>query len=131
MTLRHRRQWVRPSIQMCALIHEIRVGRAPLEDFSNFFSGSLDGLSAEVKLVLQDLRQQRQAVAAMQEEVRQRIAHHNTVLERTVASLRNQTVRDPLTGLYNRRMLDQMLPQLVTQLQADHKTLDADDARPG
>jgi diguanylate cyclase (GGDEF)-like protein len=123
MTLRHRRQWVLPAIQMRELIHEIRMGRAPLEDFSNFHSGSLPELAAEVKLVLQDLRQQRQAVADMKDEVRQRIAHQHSVLERTVASLRNQAVRDPLTGLYNRRMLDQILPQLITQLHSDHKSL--------
>ena len=123
MALAHRRQWVLPSVHMRALIHEIRVGRAPIEEFSKFRAGSLGELAAEVKSLLHDLRQQRQAVLDMQQEVRQRIAHRETVMERNIAALRNQVVRDPLTGLYNRRILDQLLPQLMNQCQADHKPL--------
>jgi diguanylate cyclase (GGDEF)-like protein len=123
MTLRHRRQWVLPAIQMRRLIHEIRVGRAPIEEFAQFRSGSLHELAAEVKLLLHDLRQKRQSVIELQDEVRQRIANRTNVLERTIASLRNQAVRDPLTGLYNRRMLDQLLPQLIAQLQTEHKSM--------
>jgi diguanylate cyclase (GGDEF)-like protein len=123
MALAHRRQWFLPSVQMRALIHEIRVGRAPIEEFSKFRAGSLGELSAEVKSLLHDLRHQRQAVLDLQEEVRQRIAHRETVMERNIATLRNQVVRDPLTGLYNRRMLDQLLPHLINQCQTDHKPL--------
>jgi diguanylate cyclase (GGDEF)-like protein len=123
MTLRHRRQWVLPGVQMRQLIHAIRVGRAPIEEFNQFNSGSLRELAAEVKLLLHDLRQQRQAVLDLKEEVRQRIANRTNVLERTIASLRNQAVRDPLTGLYNRRMLDQVLPQLIAQLHGENKSL--------
>ena len=123
MTLRHRRQWVLPSIRMRQLIHEIRVGRAPIEEFNHIRYGSLPELAAELKLLLHDLRQQRQSISDLKEEVRQRIAHRTSVLERTIVSLRNQAVRDPLTGLYNRRMLDQLLPQLIKQLQGEHKSL--------
>ena len=123
MTFRHRRQWVLPGIQMRRLIHEIRVGRAPIEEFAHFDPGSLHELAAEVKLLLHDLRQQRQSIVELKDEVRQRIANRTNVLERTIASLRNQAVRDPLTGLYNRRMLDQLLPQLIAQLQTEHKQL--------
>jgi two-component system, cell cycle response regulator len=123
MALTHRRQWVLPSVQMRTLIHEIRVGRAPIEEFSKFRAGSLGELSAEVKSLLHDLRQQRQAVLDLQDEVRQRIAHRETVLERGMTALRNQVVRDSLTGLYNRRMFDQLLPQLISQCQTDHKPL--------
>src|SRR5580704_3007365 len=123
MTFRHRRQWVLPGIQMRRLIHEIRVGRAPIEEFTKFDPGSLHELAAEMKLLLHDLRQQRQSIVELKDEVRQRIANRTNVLERTIASLRNQAVRDPLTGLYNRRMLDQLLPQLIAQLQTEHKQL--------
>jgi diguanylate cyclase (GGDEF)-like protein len=123
MTLRHRRQWVLPSMRMRRLIHEIRVGRAPIEEFAQINPGALHELTAELKLLLHDLRQQRQSIIELKDEVRQRIAQRNSVLERTIASLRNQAVRDPLTGLYNRRMLDQLLPQLIQQLQSEHKAL--------
>jgi diguanylate cyclase (GGDEF)-like protein len=123
MTLRHRRQWVLPANEMRRLIHLIRVGRAPIEEFAASNFGCLGELGAEATLLLQDLRQQRQAVNELKEEVRQRIANRTSVLERTIASLRNQAARDPLTGLYNRRMLDQLLPQLIAQFQTEHKSL--------
>jgi diguanylate cyclase (GGDEF)-like protein len=123
MSLRHRKQWVMPSDNMRRLIHEIRLGRAPIEEFSEYRPGSLGELSEEVKLLLQDLRLQRQAVTELQDEVHQRIAHRTSVLERTITTLRNQVVRDPVTGLHNRRMLDQLLPQLITQCAAEKKQL--------
>jgi diguanylate cyclase (GGDEF)-like protein len=123
MAIAHRRQWVNPSVHMRDLIHDFRVGRVPIEEFSKLQAGSLNELAAEVKLLMHDLRQQRQAVLGLQDEVRQRIAQRETVLERNIAALRNQVVRDPLTGLYNRRLLDQLLPQLIQQSQADRKPL--------
>jgi diguanylate cyclase (GGDEF)-like protein len=124
MTLRHSRQWVIPSERMRRLIHEVRVGRAPIEEFKTFHHGSLNELAKELKLLLEDLRQQRHAIVKMNQEVRERIANRNSVLEGTIASLRHQAVRDSLTGLYNRRMLDDLLPQLVArQLEAGNKSL--------
>jgi diguanylate cyclase (GGDEF)-like protein len=123
MTLRHRKQWVLPAHDMERLVHEFRVGRAPIEELRNFPSGNLQNLAAEVKLLMQDLRQQRRAVEDLQEEVRQRLANRTTVLERAMNALRSQAVKDSLTGLYNRRMLDQFLPQVITQCATEHKPL--------
>lgn len=124
MTVRHRKQWVLPSMRLRKLIHEIRVGRAPIEEFNMINPGCLEDLAAEMKLLLRELRQQRYAIVSLNDEVKQRIANRNSVLEGTIASLRHQAVRDSLTGLYNRRMLDQMLPQLIThQLHAENKSL--------
>jgi diguanylate cyclase (GGDEF)-like protein len=123
MALAHRRQWVHPSVRMRELIHEIRVGRAAIEEFKTLRAGSLNELAVEVKALLQDLRLKRQAIQELQQEARQRIAQRETVLERNIAALRNQVVRDPLTGLYNRRLLDQLLPQLIQQSHAEHKPL--------
>jgi diguanylate cyclase (GGDEF)-like protein len=123
MSFGHRRQWVLPSIQMRAIIHQIRLGRAAIDEFSKFNPASLADLADEVKLLLQDMRQQRESIRELKEEVRLRIAQRETVLERTIATLRNQIVRDPLTGLFNRRMLEQLLPQLIAQCQNDHKDL--------
>src|SRR6202034_3527406 len=39
MALRHRKQWVIPSDTMRQLIHEIRLGRAPIEDFAKYKPG--------------------------------------------------------------------------------------------
>ncbi len=123
MALRHRKQWVMPSDNMRRLIHEIRMGRAPIEEFAKYKPGVLGELSEEVKLMLHELRHQRQAVSELQQEVHQRIANRTSVLERTIATLRNQVVRDPVTGLFNRRMLDQLLPQLIAHCATEHKQI--------
>ena len=123
MALRHRKQWVMPSDQMRQLIHDIRMGRAAIEEFAKFKPGALRELSEEVKLLLHELRHQRQAVSELQDEVHQRIANRTSVLERTIATLRNQVVRDPVTGLFNRRMLDQLLPQLIAHCAMEHKQI--------
>jgi diguanylate cyclase (GGDEF)-like protein len=123
MALRHRKRWVLPSDTMRQLVHKIRIGRAPIEELAEFNPGCLGDLCTEVKLLLHEIRHQRQAVSDLKEEVRQRIANRTSVLERTIVSLRNQIVHDPLTGLYNRRMLDQLLGQLVTQSLAERKPL--------
>ena len=41
-------------------------------------------------------------------------------LRRKIAELSEQAVRDPLTGLYNRRFLDEMLPRTLSQAQRLH-----------
>jgi diguanylate cyclase (GGDEF)-like protein len=123
LALWHRKQWARPSDTMRRLVHEVRNGQAPIEDLAEFNPGCLGDLCTEVKLLLHELRHQRQALNALQEEARQRIANRSSILERTIDSLRNQVVHDPLTGLYNRRMLDQLLPQLVSQSLAEGNPL--------
>ena len=45
----------------------------------------------------------------------QHVANRTDALERTIGSLRQQATRDALTGLFNRRMLDQFLPQEIEQ----------------
>jgi diguanylate cyclase (GGDEF)-like protein len=52
-------------------------------------------------------------VAGLNDEIRQRVATRTNALEREIGSLRQQATRDVLTGLFNRRMLDSYLPQLL------------------
>jgi diguanylate cyclase (GGDEF)-like protein len=123
MAARQRKQWAVPAKDMARLVHEIRIGRAPIEEFNTLSSGGFRELAAEVKLLLQEVRLQHQAVDKLKDEVEQRIANRNSVLERQIKALRSQAVKDALTGLYNRRMLDQLLPQLITHCIAEHKPL--------
>jgi diguanylate cyclase (GGDEF)-like protein len=120
---RQRKQWALPAQEMAGLVHRIRIGRSPIEDFDKFPAGELRDLAAEVRLLLQDLRQHRKDVDKLREEVQQRIANRNSVLERQIKALRSQAVKDALTGLYNRRMLDHLLPQLIDHCMAEHKPL--------
>jgi diguanylate cyclase (GGDEF)-like protein len=45
------------------------------------------------------------------------MVHRTDALERTIESLRHQATRDALTGLFNRRFLDNFLPQAVQKCQ--------------
>lgn len=123
MAVRHYRQWVVPREQMRELVREIRRGRASIEEFSQLQGRGLQSLGEEIKAVLHELKLQRQAVTELNAEVHKRIANRTSALERTIASLRNQASRDGLTGLYNRRMLDDLLQQFVAQCDTDKKPL--------
>src|SRR5207244_8958378 len=63
--------------------------------------------------LLRDVRVQKAEVAALEAEMRRRLANRTDALERTIESLRHQATRDALTGLFNRRFLDSFLPQAV------------------
>jgi diguanylate cyclase (GGDEF)-like protein len=115
---RHRRQWVANTQTMASLMQQVRAGDAPIEELSQV-QGSLAPLATEVQGLLRELRRQRQELEELKHETKQLVANRTSALERTVNSLRRQATRDPLTSLYNRRMLDQMLPQFVHQCQAD------------
>jgi len=123
MALRHHREWVVPRERMRNLIREIRLSQAPIEEFSQLQYRGLQSLGEEIKAVLHELKLQRQAVNELNAEVRERIANRTSAMERTIAALRNQASRDGLTGLYNRRMLEDLLPQLVSQSNTEKKPL--------
>src|SRR2546423_15632585 len=63
--------------------------------------------------MLRDLRRQRSHVSDLELEMQQRLVNRTDALERSIGALRHQATRDPLTGLYNRRMLDTTLSRLA------------------
>ncbi|HWE92522.1 MAG TPA: GGDEF domain-containing protein [Tepidisphaeraceae bacterium] len=101
-----------PLRVMERLIPEIRAGRAAIEELSQIH-GRLAPLAAQVQELLRELRGQKAAIGEMDNEVRQRIASRTQALERKIGSLRHQATRDVLTGLFNRRMLDEHLAQAI------------------
>jgi diguanylate cyclase (GGDEF)-like protein len=109
---REERHWSRPLKQLQDLLGQIRAGNAPIEELSQV-QGALDTLTPMIQQLLRDLRSQKQAVAGLNEEIRQRVATRTVALEREIGSLRQQATRDVLTGLFNRRMLDSFLPQMI------------------
>jgi diguanylate cyclase (GGDEF)-like protein len=73
--------------------------------------------------MLRELRAQRAAIADLEGEMRTRVANRTDALERTIGTLRQQATRDPLTGLFNRRFLDEYLGQAVQKHRRQHKEL--------
>ena len=54
------------------------------------------------------------ALAELEAETRQKMANRTDALEQTIGTLRQQATRDSLTGLFNRRFLDQYIAVLET-----------------
>jgi diguanylate cyclase (GGDEF)-like protein len=122
LALRNRRRWMQPAEKLTALIDEIRAGDAPSEELAEI-GGGLRGVACQVKWLIRELRQQRQENAQLTMEINQRIASRTNALERKLGCLRQQAFRDSLTGLNNRRMLDQYLPQAVRHCLAEEQPL--------
>jgi diguanylate cyclase (GGDEF)-like protein len=112
------RRWVQPADRLAATLCEIRAGQAPIEELSKI-GGGLESVAFQAKSLLGELRQYKQQLAQLDLEIRHKVASRTDALERLIGSLRHQANRDTLTGLYNRRMLDQLLPQLVRQCLAE------------
>jgi diguanylate cyclase (GGDEF)-like protein len=107
--------WHRPLHKLRRELELIRGGTASIEVLSDI-RGGIEPLVPAIQALLRDLRRQRAEVTHLEHEMRQRIASRTSALERLVGSLRQQATHDPLTGLHNRRLLDQCLPQLNERL---------------
>jgi diguanylate cyclase (GGDEF)-like protein len=111
--LRHEWHWQRPMRRLLAMLPPIRAGQHPIDDLATMRGGSIDALIPMLQELLHDLRRQQREVASLDHEMQQRVANRTGALERALNSLRQQATRDPLTGLYNRRHVDEELPRLL------------------
>ena len=69
-------------------------------------------------LVLRDITERRQAEEALR-SANQTLALRIAEIESLQAALREQALRDPLTGLYNRRYLDEIFPRELSRARRD------------
>jgi diguanylate cyclase (GGDEF)-like protein len=106
------RSWKRPTKHLIDVLTKNHAGEATMEDLEGM-TGGMKPLADISKALLIDLREERRKIVELRHEMNDRIAHRTEALERMVGSLRQQATRDALTGLFNRRMLDQYLPQLI------------------
>lgn len=114
---RHERLWVAPVCRLTELMDEVRAGNAPIESLSEI-SGPVAPLARQIQTLLRDLRCQEQARFRLQAEMKQRVRTRTDALEGKLAVWQTHAYRDPLTGLYNRRLLDEQLPKLIEQCNA-------------
>lgn len=110
----HERKWVRPARQLARLIDEAKSGQTPIESLSEV-SGPIAALARQVQELLHDLRREQQNKARIQAELSQRVRNRTGAIESKIALWQSQAYRDPLTGLSNRRHLDEHLPKLLEQ----------------
>jgi diguanylate cyclase (GGDEF)-like protein len=73
--------------------------------------------------LLHEIRQADVERAKLEVEMAQRVANRTDALERSMSSLKNQAQRDQLTGLYNRRALEQAFPKVLEQCRATGRDL--------
>jgi diguanylate cyclase (GGDEF)-like protein len=106
------RRWASPIQQLIRLLPAIQQGEMPVGSLADV-GGGLRPLVPVLEALLLELRRQRGEVKKQEAELRQRVANRTDALERAIGSLKQKASRDVLTGLYNRRMLDEHLPRLV------------------
>jgi diguanylate cyclase (GGDEF)-like protein len=112
VVIRQEQKWVWPVHRVNRMLSRIRAGELPIDSLSSV-SGGLLPIARQVQLILHELRLEKMRVLEISTEMSQRIASRTDALERQIGTLRQQAIRDSLTGLYNRRMLDQFLPQAI------------------
>ncbi|HZZ43503.1 MAG TPA: GGDEF domain-containing protein [Tepidisphaeraceae bacterium] len=120
---RQRSHWTTPTRKLTHLLTEVRAGRVPIEEVRAAATGGLAPLAPLLVGILHDLRQQQHDRACLSAEMDQRIANRTEALERNLSSLKNQSQRDSLTGLYNRRAFDQAFPRIIDQCRSSHADL--------
>jgi diguanylate cyclase (GGDEF)-like protein len=116
------RVWTLPMRELLELLPRAQRGEIPIEQLSDV-QGGPQPLVPLLQDMLRELRAQRGAIAELEMEMRQRVASRTDALERTIGSLRQQATRDALTGLFNRRFLDQYLTQCVQRHIKERKDL--------
>src|SRR6185312_16391925 len=119
---RRRRLWNQPLAMLENLLTEVRDGREPIDALSSV-GGKMAPIAGACQQLLRELREEQARCARLQDEIRQRIATRTVALERTIGALRQQASRDALTGLFNRRMLDEYLPEVIGRCKSEGRAL--------
>jgi diguanylate cyclase (GGDEF)-like protein len=118
----HLHQWKRQVGRMREALERALEGQLLIEELEQPFGG-LSPLRPVLQELLQERRQQRSEISRLHLEIDRRVAKRTDALERLIGKLRAQATRDVLTGLYNRRMLDQCLNELVSRCTQDRTPL--------
>jgi diguanylate cyclase (GGDEF)-like protein len=117
-------RWRLPARRLARTLEEVRRGERPIDDLRLPDSaGGLSPLLPMLREMFKEFRRQKAELAKLELEISERVARRTDALERTLNGLRAQASRDPLTGLLNRRMLDQSLDEVVARCRADRAAL--------
>jgi len=117
-------RWRLPARRLARTLEEVRRGERPIDDLRlPEHAGGLSPLLPLLREMFHEFRRQRAELAKLEMEISERVARRTDALERTLNGLRAQASRDSLTGLLNRRMLDQSLDAVVARCRADRTAL--------
>lgn len=109
------RRWRAPRARLKHAVGEIRTGRWPIEALRTDRDGfaALAPLAEDFAALFHEIRRLERRLVEVNHEADLRVATKADALQRVIGSLRLQAIRDPLTGLFNRRALDELLPRLI------------------
>lgn len=110
--IHHHLHWNVPARQLLEILRQVRSNERSTDHLAQL-SGPLAPLANEISLLVRDYKNQKARANALELEMSQRVANRTGAMERTISALRHQAVHDPLTGLFNRRMLDEYLPKVL------------------
>lgn len=116
-------QWKHQVRRMREALEQALEGQLLIEELEHQPFGGLSPLRPVLLDLLSERRQQRSEISRLHMEIERRVAKRTDALERLIGKLRAQATRDVLTGLYNRRMLDQCLNELVGRCTQDRAPL--------
>jgi len=119
------RQWNyyhRPIREFAGLVGKIRAGEVPIEALSKV-EGCVLPIISTITDLLRESRQKSAKIAELELEMVDRVARRTDKLERQMGTFKLQATLDKLTGLYNRRALDELLPTLIARCRRDVKPL--------
>jgi len=109
---RHERLWVAPVCRLEKLIEDIRESLIPIDSLSEI-TGPVAPLARQVQKLLRELRREEQENSRQRAELSQKHRRNTEALEGKLNVVQTQAQRDALTGLLNRRQLDEQLPKLM------------------
>ena len=104
--------WRLPLRRLSDTVAEIRVGKAPIADLDKA-TGGARRLTPAIRDLLIDRRELRRQMEIASDESRRKVASTVDNFERQMGVLKLKASRDGLTGLFNRRTLDEVLPSLL------------------
>jgi len=117
--------WIAPQIRLKLSLQRVLSGEIPIDEMADAegeitrAAGGLAPLIPAIEDLLRALRESRAEVGRLDAEMRQKVAQRTDALERRLGSLQAQASRDPLTGLLNRRLLEQFADDLVRRATAE------------
>jgi diguanylate cyclase (GGDEF)-like protein len=117
-----RQHWKSPLTRLRKALEEAVEGQLLIEELNQPFGG-LSPLCPVLCDLLRERRQQKSEIARLRGEIDQRVAKRTDMLERSISKLRAQATRDVLTGLFNRRVLDECLDEIVQRCRQDRTPL--------
>ncbi|MEM1010654.1 MAG: GGDEF domain-containing protein [Planctomycetota bacterium] len=128
VAIRHEKKWRQTVGQLADVLENVRGGRLPSEQIARLLDGLADKgeltrLAAEVERIVADASEAQQRARRQVAEADRRVNTTTNALEKEIGQLKHQAGRDGLTGLGNRRSLDETLPRFVKTARANMSQL--------